>query len=152
MLIIPEEMLVPYGRYKAKGDHIALKDLPQKGRLVLVTAINPTPAGEGKTTVSIGLADALRLEGYNACLALREPTLGPVIGVKGGAAGGGKTYGLLLSALRYKNVKGFGCTIFRKNYKQIFAQGGLWDEAQKMYHGINGAQRKISDGTWSFRD
>ena len=66
--------------------------------------------------------------------------------------GGGKTYGLLLSALRYKNVKGFGCTIFRKNYKQIFAQGGLWDEAQKMYHGINGAQRKISDGTWSFRD
>ena len=51
-----------------------------------------------------------------------------------------------------QNVKGFGCTIFRKNYKQIFAQGGLWDEAQKMYHGINGAQRKISDGTWSFRD
>ena len=72
--------------------------------------------------------------------------------IYGGAAGGGKTYGLLLSALRYKNVKGFGCTIFRKNYKQIFAQGGLWDEAQKMYHGINGAQRKISDGTWSFRD
>lgn len=70
--------------------------------------------------------------------------------IYGGAAGGGKTYGLLLSALRYKNVKGFGCTIFRKNYKQIFAQGGLWDEAQKMYHGINGAQRKISDGTWSF--
>ena len=62
--------------------------------------------------------------------------------IYGGAAGGGKTYGLLLSALRYKNVKGFGCTIFRKNYKQIFAQGGLWDEAQKMYHGINGAQRK----------
>ena len=86
---IPEEMLEPYGRYKAKVDHIALKDLPQKGRLVLVTAINPTPAGEGKTTVSIGLADALRLEGYNACLALREPSLGPVFGVKGGAAGGG---------------------------------------------------------------
>ena len=79
-LNIPEEMLEPYGRYKAKVDHIALKDLPQKGKLVLVTAINPTPAGEGKTTVSIGLADALRLEGYNACLALR---------VKGGAAGGG---------------------------------------------------------------
>ena len=88
-LNIPEEMLEPYGRYKAKVDHIALKDLPQKGRLVLVTAINPTPAGEGKTTVSIGLADALRLEGYNACLALREPSLGPVFGVKGGAAGGG---------------------------------------------------------------
>ena len=88
-LNIPEEMLEPYGRYKAKVDHIALKDLPQKGKLVLVTAINPTPAGEGKTTVSIGLADALRLEGYNACLALREPSLGPVFGVKGGAAGGG---------------------------------------------------------------
>ena len=88
-LNIPEEMLEPYGRYKAKVDHIALKDLPQKGRLVLVTAINPTPAGEGKTTVSIGLADALRLEGYNACLALREPSLGPVFGIKGGAAGGG---------------------------------------------------------------
>ena len=88
-LNIPEEMLEPYGRYKAKVDHIALKDLPQKGSLVLVTAINPTPAGEGKTTVSIGLADALRLEGYNACLALREPSLGPVFGVKGGAAGGG---------------------------------------------------------------
>ena len=79
-------MLEPYGRYKAKVDHIALKDLPQKGRLVLVTAINPTPAGEGKTTVSIGLADALRLEGYNACLALREPSLGPVFGGEGRCA------------------------------------------------------------------
>lgn len=80
------DLLEPYGRYKAKVDYLALKDRPQKGRLVLVTAINPTPAGEGKTTVSIGLADALRLEGYNACLALREPSLGPVFGVKGGAA------------------------------------------------------------------
>lgn len=83
------DLLEPYGRYKAKVDYLALKDRPQKGKLVLVTAINPTPAGEGKTTVSIGLADALRLEGYNACLALREPSLGPVFGVKGGAAGGG---------------------------------------------------------------
>ena len=57
------DLLEPYGRYKAKVDYLALKDRPQKGRLVLVTAINPTPAGEGKTTVSIGLADALRLEG-----------------------------------------------------------------------------------------
>ena len=72
--------------------------------------------------------------------------------IYGGAAGGGKTYGLLLSALRYKNVKGFGCTIFRKNYNQIFSQGGLWDEAQKMYHGIKGAQRRISEGSWSFND
>lgn len=70
--------------------------------------------------------------------------------IYGGAAGGGKTYGLLLSPLRYKNVKGFGCTIFRKNYNQIFSQGGLWDEAQKMYRGIKGAQRKVSEGSWSF--
>ena len=89
MLGLTPDLLEPYGRYKAKVDYLALKDRPQKGRLVLVTAINPTPAGEGKTTVSIGLADALRLEGYNACLALREPSLGPVFGVKGGAAGGG---------------------------------------------------------------
>lgn len=72
--------------------------------------------------------------------------------IYGGAAGGGKTYGLLLSALRYKNVNGFGCTIFRKNYNQIFSQGGLWDEAKNMYHGIKGAQRKISEGSWSFND
>lgn len=72
--------------------------------------------------------------------------------IYGGAAGGGKTYGLLLSALRYKNVKGFGCTIFRKNYKQIFSQGGLWEEANKTYSGIKGAQRKISDGSWTFND
>ncbi len=86
---VAPDLLEPYGKYKAKVDYLALKELPQKGKLVLVTAINPTPAGEGKTTVSIGLADALRLEGYNACLALREPSLGPVFGVKGGAAGGG---------------------------------------------------------------
>ena len=86
---VPLELLEPYGRYKAKVDYIALQDKPLKGKLVLVTAINPTPAGEGKTTVSIGLADALNLEGQNVCLALREPSLGPVFGVKGGAAGGG---------------------------------------------------------------
>ena len=86
---VPLDLLEPYGRYKAKVHYTALADRPLKGRLVLVTAINPTPAGEGKTTVSIGLADALSLEGYHTCLALREPSLGPVFGVKGGAAGGG---------------------------------------------------------------
>ena len=86
---IAPDLLEPYGRYKAKVDYIALQDKPLRGKLVLVTAINPTPAGEGKTTVSIGLADALNLEGHNVCLALREPSLGPVFGVKGGAAGGG---------------------------------------------------------------
>lgn len=72
--------------------------------------------------------------------------------IYGGSAGGGKTFGLLLSALRYKNVAGFGCTIFRKNYNQIFSQGGLWDEAQKMYQGIKGASPRLSRGEWVFKD
>lgn len=86
---IPEDLLEPYGRYKAKLDARALADKPLRGKLVLVTAINPTPAGEGKTTTSVGLADALTSLGQSAMLALREPSLGPVFGVKGGAAGGG---------------------------------------------------------------
>lgn len=86
---IPENLLEPYGRYKAKLDARALADKPLRGKLVLVTAINPTPAGEGKTTTSVGLADALTSLGQSAMLALREPSLGPVFGVKGGAAGGG---------------------------------------------------------------
>lgn len=86
---IPEDLLEPYGRYKAKLDARALADKPLHGKLVLVTAINPTPAGEGKTTTSVGLADALTSLGQSAMLALREPSLGPVFGVKGGAAGGG---------------------------------------------------------------
>ncbi len=77
-----------YGRYKAKLP-LSLASAPPKGRLVLVTAINPTPAGEGKSTVSVGLSQALRRIGQNAILCMREPSLGPVFGVKGGAAGGG---------------------------------------------------------------
>lgn len=84
-----EEELEYYGKYKAKVDTLSLKKQPRKGKLILVTAINPTPAGEGKTTTSVGLADALTLMGKKAVLALREPSLGPVFGVKGGAAGGG---------------------------------------------------------------
>jgi len=80
----------PYGHYKAKINPAEAFKLPEKqGRLILVTAINPTPAGEGKTTVTIGLADALRHIGKDSVIALREPSLGPVFGVKGGAAGGG---------------------------------------------------------------
>lgn len=86
---ISEDLLEPYGRYKAKLDARALADRPLRGKLALVTAINPTPAGEGKTTTSVGLADALTSLGQSAMLALREPSLGPVFGVKGGAAGGG---------------------------------------------------------------
>ena len=80
--------LICYGEYKAKIN-LANTKLERKGKLVLVTAINPTTAGNGKTTVSIGLADALRLLGEKSCLALREPSLGPVFGMKGGATGGG---------------------------------------------------------------
>ncbi len=86
---IGEEALEPYGRSKAKLDLAPLREKPRKGKLVLVTAINPTPAGEGKTTTSVGLADALNLLEKKVVLALREPSLGPVFGVKGGAAGGG---------------------------------------------------------------
>ena len=86
---IREDLLEPYGRYKAKVNSRLLADTPERGKLILVTAINPTPAGEGKTTTSVGLADALNQAGHKAMLALREPSLGPVFGIKGGAAGGG---------------------------------------------------------------
>ena len=86
---LTEDMLEPYGRTKAKVDIHSLADRPMKGKLVLVTAINPTPAGEGKTTTSVGLADAMNRLGHQTMLCLREPSLGPVFGVKGGAAGGG---------------------------------------------------------------
>ena len=87
---VPEEALEPYGKYKAKVDLSLLSKADKKpGKLILVTAITPTPAGEGKTTTTIGLADGLRKIGKNSVVALREPSLGPVFGVKGGAAGGG---------------------------------------------------------------
>ena len=88
---IPEEYLELYGNYKAKVDCRFLKDRADRpdGKLILVTAITPTPAGEGKTTTSVGLTDGLRKIGKRAMVALREPSLGPVFGVKGGAAGGG---------------------------------------------------------------
>lgn len=87
---IHESYLEPYGRYKAKVDPKLLKETERPdGKLILVTAITPTPAGEGKTTTTIGLADGLRRIGKNSVVALREPSLGPVFGVKGGAAGGG---------------------------------------------------------------
>ena len=87
---IPEEYLEQYGKYKAKIDYNFLKKSDKEdGKLILVTAINPTPAGEGKTTTTVGLADALQRMGKKPMVALREPSLGPVFGMKGGAAGGG---------------------------------------------------------------
>ena len=86
---ITDDELIPYGRHMAKVDVTKLAGRARKAKVVLVTAINPTPAGEGKTTTSVGLADALRRMGKKSVLALREPSLGPVFGIKGGAAGGG---------------------------------------------------------------
>ncbi|WP_125143778.1 formate--tetrahydrofolate ligase [Clostridium transplantifaecale] len=87
---IDEKYLEQYGNYKAKVDYNLLKDTDKEdGKLILVTAITPTPAGEGKTTTTVGLADGLKRIGKNVTVALREPSLGPVFGVKGGAAGGG---------------------------------------------------------------
>ncbi|MDD6539905.1 MAG: formate--tetrahydrofolate ligase [Firmicutes bacterium] len=88
---VDEKYLEMYGNYKAKIDYSLLKDNEDKedGKLILVTAITPTPAGEGKTTTSVGLTDGMRKIGKNAIVALREPSLGPVFGIKGGAAGGG---------------------------------------------------------------
>ncbi len=86
---IGEEYIEQYGKYKAKVDLSLLNENKENGKLVLVTAITPTPAGEGKTTTTIGLADGLKKIGKNVVMALREPSLGPVFGVKGGAAGGG---------------------------------------------------------------
>lgn len=90
-LSIPEDAIEHYGKYKCKLDLSKMKDILSKpdGKLILVTAINPTPAGEGKTTTSVGLGQAMGIIGKNAIVALREPSLGPVFGIKGGAAGGG---------------------------------------------------------------
>ena len=90
-LNISEDYIDYYGKYKAKIQNKMYSEVENKpnGKLVLVTAINPTPLGEGKTTIAIGLADGLRKIGKKSVLALREPSLGPVFGVKGGATGGG---------------------------------------------------------------
>ena len=89
---IDEEYIEPYGKYKAKISDKVYENMQEKkdGKLILVTAISPTPLGEGKTTISIAVADGLRRIGKNSILALREPSLGPVFGIKGGATGGGK--------------------------------------------------------------
>jgi len=86
---IPAAALIPYGHHKAKVDVTRVPETGRKAKLVLVTAINPTPAGEGKTTTTVGLGDALTRRGRRAAICLRQPSLGPVFGVKGGAAGGG---------------------------------------------------------------
>lgn len=92
VLGLTEDDIELYGKYKAKISYATAKKYgsEKKGKLIIVTAINPTPFGEGKTTTSIGLGDALRKIGLNSIICLREPSLGPCMGVKGGAVGGGK--------------------------------------------------------------
>ncbi|MBQ0110139.1 MAG: formate--tetrahydrofolate ligase, partial [Clostridiales bacterium] len=90
---IDENYVEQYGKYKAKIDLALLNEDRKNGKLILVTAMTPTPAGEGKTTTTIGLADGLSRIGKNVTVALREPSLGPVFGGKGGAAGGGYAQG-----------------------------------------------------------
>ena len=103
---IDEKYIEQYGNYKAKIDYQLLRDEAGKpdGKLILVTAITPTPAGEGKTTTSVGLTDGLRKIGKNAVVALREPSLGPVFGVKGGAAGGGYAQVVPMEAVSYTHL------------------------------------------------
>ncbi|MEZ8082034.1 formate--tetrahydrofolate ligase [Enterovibrio norvegicus] len=96
---IAHHALIPYGHYKAKLDLAQIETKTKLGKLVLVTAITPTPAGEGKTTTSIGLTDALNAIGINASVCLREPSLGPCFGVKGGAAGGGRAQAIPMEDL-----------------------------------------------------
>lgn len=86
---IPDDAIEPYGKYKAKIDVTKIEKPIQQGKVILVTATSPTPAGEGKSTVTVGLADALTRLGEKTMIALREPSLGPVMGIKGGATGGG---------------------------------------------------------------
>ena len=103
---IPDEALLRYGPYKAKlsFDYLSgLADRPD-GKLILVTAITPTPAGEGKTTTSVGLTDGLRRLGKRAMVCLREPSLGPCFGMKGGAAGGGYAQAAARALLKYSDL------------------------------------------------
>ena len=101
---VDEKYLEQYGKYKAKVDYSLLKESKRAdGKLVLVTAITPTPAGEGKTTTTIGLADGLKRIGKNVVVALREPSLGPVFGIKGGAAGGG--YAQVVPTLAFSMIQ-----------------------------------------------
>ena len=115
-LDVPEDALEQYGKYKAKLSEEFLESIENNkpGKLILVTAINPTPAGEGKTTVSIGLAQGLSRLGQKTCLALREPSLGPCFGVKGGAAGGGYSQVVPMDEPIHFSLQTFSLLVIRK--------------------------------------
>ncbi len=107
-----------YGNYKAKVDYNLLEDKKDEadGKVILVTAISPTPAGEGKTTTTVGLADALRKIDKNVLVALREPSLGPVFGVKGGAAGGGYAQVVPMEEYKLTLYGRYACYRSRKQF------------------------------------
>ena len=113
---IEEEDLELYGKYKAKiSDELIARSLNNPdGKLILVTAINPTPAGEGKTTVTVGLGQAFAKLGKKAMIALREPSLGPCFGIKGGAAGGGYSQVVPMEDLNLHFTGDFPCNYFCK--------------------------------------
>ena len=132
MIGLDSDGIEPYGHYKAKISNETLEALKDKddGKLVLVTAVNPTPAGEGKTTTSIGLGQAFGKLGKKAVIALREPSLGPCFGIKGGAAGGGKSDALVIEALRQVDIPHYRALILRKTYPQL---SDLVDKSQMYY-------------------
>ena len=149
-LDIREDELELYGKYKAKfSDELLerLKDEPD-GKLVLVTAINPTPAGEGKTTTSVGLGQAFGKLGKKAVIALREPSLGPCFGIKGGAAGGGTSDALIIEALRQVHIPHYRALILRKTYPQL---SDLVDKSQMYYRrAFPQAQYNATTHVWNF--
>jgi hypothetical protein len=135
---ISDDHLEPYGHYKAKVSLPFLETLKGKpdGKLILVTAISPTPAGEGKTTTTVGLGDALNHIGKKAMICLREPSLGPVFGVKGGAAGGGKTdLACGKSLTRHRKIG-----IFRQNGTELTGVVDRFTDLLKTRNGYNGQQ------------
>ena len=131
---VNRDYLEPYGKYKAKIDLSLLDDESRKnGKLILVTAITPTPAGEGKTTTTIGLADGLKRIGKNVTVALREPSLGPVFGIKGGAAGGGYAQVVPMEVTSMLSVRQI--TFLLQCSITIFIRVTLWELIQDVLLG-----------------
>jgi len=146
-LRIPEESLEPYGHYKAKVslDYVAQLDNRPDGKLVLVTAISPTPAGEGKTTTTVGLGDALNLIGKRAMLCLREPALGPVFGMKGGAAGGGYSQVVPMEDINLHFTGDFAAVALANNLLAALIDNHIYQGNQLGFDARRIAWRRVVD-------
>src|SRR5512137_2464747 len=144
---IPEDQLEPYGHYKAKV-HLnyieTLKDRPD-GKLVLVSAISPTPAGEGKTTTAVGLGDALNRIGKKAVICLREPSLGPVFGMKGGAAGGGHAQVVPMEDINLHFTGDFGAIALANNLLAALIDNHIFQGNQLGFDVRRIAWRRVVD-------